>query len=161
MSWLRAWFGCCVCPRSKGSADAHADSVCYDSHMKNEQTPLLPPADGPPSGHLPSCRFPEEVINECLADLRTCVACTYSRKMLPVAKDDAPMQASSVVVETPVNATVQRSPGQILVHPMTPTDTSPASKIPPGADSANADEKDVVEATRARLLRCLAESEAS
>jgi len=127
--------------------------------MQNEQTPLLAPAEGPPSSHLPPCRFPEEVVNECLADLRTCVTCTDRRKMLPVSKGDAPTQTSSVLVESPANATAQRWPGQILVRPMTPTGTSPANKIPPDTEEINADEQDVVEATRARLLRCLTESE--
>lgn len=128
---------------------------------QNEQTPLLPPADETPSSLLPRCRFPETIVNECLADLRTCVQESHSRKMLPVLKSDAPAPTSSVVVEAPTDATAPRSPGQIWVRPMTPMGTPPANKIPLGSETPGTDESDVVEATRARLLRCLAESEST
>ena len=68
------------------------------------------------------------------------------------------MERSSVLVEA-ADATAPRSPGQIVVRPVTFMDTSPTSKIPPGAASNDADEYDVIESTRTRLLQCLAELE--
>lgn len=126
--------------------------------MQSEQTPLLAPENGSPSSHLPTCLFPEQVVNECLADLRMCVKYTDLMRMLPVSRSEATMERSSVLVEA-ADATAPRSPGQIVVRPVTFMDTSPTSKIPPGAASNDADEYDVIESTRTRLLQCLAELE--
>ena len=126
--------------------------------MQSEQTPLLAPENGSPSSHLPTCLFPEQVVNECLADLRMCVKYTDLMRMLPVSRSEATMERSSVLVEA-ADATAPRSPGQIVVRPVTLMDTSPTSKIPPGATSNDADEYDVIESTRTRLLQCLAELE--
>lgn len=126
--------------------------------MQSEQTPLLAPENGSPSSHLPTCLFPEQVVNECLADLRMYVKYTDLMRMLPVSRGEATMERSSVLVEA-ADATAPRSPGQIVVRPVTFMDTSPTSKIPPGAASNDADEYDVIESTRTRLLQCLAELE--
>ena len=126
--------------------------------MQSEQTPLLAPENGSPSSHLPTCLFPEQVVNECLADLRMYVTYTDLMRMLPVSRGEATMERSSVLVEA-ADATAPRSPGQIVVRPVTFMDTSPTSKIPPGAASNDADEYDVIESTRTRLLQCLAELE--
>ncbi|WFD26720.1 hypothetical protein MNAN1_001705 [Malassezia nana] len=85
-------------------------------------------------------------------------------KMLPVSKSSVPPQHSPLVKINNA-ATAERPAGQIWVRRMSPMGTPPMGKIPLDGDESDEegtnDEYDVVEATRAGLLRCLDESKAA